>query len=49
MSLSDWGHSKAIPDCETLILPVLKLFATRGRNVSECLTSIKQQVSIAAE
>jgi hypothetical protein len=33
----------AIPSYETLMLPVLKLFASGARNVSECLPAIKQQ------
>jgi restriction system protein len=38
-----------IPDYETLMLPVLKLFASGSKNVSECLPSIKQQFSITDE
>lgn len=39
----------AIPDYETLMLPVLTLFASGARNVSECLPAIKQQFAITDE
>lgn len=35
-----------IPDYETLMLPVLKLFASGAKNVSECLPSIKREFGI---
>ncbi len=38
-----------IPNYETLMLPVLKLFATGAKNVAECLPAIKQQFSITDE
>ncbi len=38
-----------IPDYETLMLPVLKLFASGANNVAECLPAIKQQFSITDE
>ena len=38
-----------IPDYETLMLPVLKLFASGAKNVSECVPAIKQQFAITDE
>lgn len=38
-----------IPDYETLMLPVLKLFASGARNVAECLPAIKNEFSITDE
>jgi restriction system protein len=38
-----------IPDYETLMLPVLKLFAGGAKNVAECLPSIKQQFGVSDE
>ncbi|MCV2868822.1 hypothetical protein OEW28_09300 [Defluviimonas sp. WL0002] len=35
-----------IPDYETLMLPVLRLFANGAKNVSECLPAIKRQFSV---
>lgn len=36
----------AIPDYETLMLPVLKLFASGAKNVSECLPTVKREFGI---
>jgi restriction system protein len=35
-----------IPDYETLMLPVLKLFASGAKNVSECLPAVKREFGI---
>lgn len=39
----------SVPDYETLMLPVLKLFASGAKNVSECVPAIKQQFAITDE
>lgn len=36
----------AIPDYETLMLPVLKLFSSGAKNVSECLPAVKREFDI---
>lgn len=36
----------AIPDYETLMLPVLKLFSSGAKNVSECLPAVKREFGI---
>lgn len=38
-----------VPDYETLMLPVLRLFAEGARNVSECLPAIKKQFGVTDE
>lgn len=38
-----------IPDYETLMLPVLRLFAGGVRNVSECLPALREQFNITDE
>ncbi len=38
-----------VPDYETLMLPVLRLFAEGASNVSECLPDIKQQFAVTDE
>ncbi|HET9458713.1 MAG TPA: restriction endonuclease [Sphingomicrobium sp.] len=38
-----------VPDYETLMLPVLRLFASGAKNVSDCLPQIKQQFHITDE
>lgn len=38
-----------VPDYETLMLPVLKLFAGGARNVSECVPTIKAQFNVSDE
>jgi restriction system protein len=38
-----------IPDYETLMLPVLKLFAGDAKNVSDCLPAIKSQFHVTDE
>jgi restriction system protein len=35
-----------IPDYETLMLPVIRLFASGSKNVSECLPTIKREFGI---
>jgi restriction system protein len=36
-----------LPDYETLMLPVLRLFADGANNVSACLPRIKEEFSIS--
>ena len=36
----------AIPDYETLMLPVLRLFSSGAKNVSECLPAVKREFGI---
>lgn len=38
-----------IPDYETIMLPVLRLFADGAQNVSECLPMIREQFDITDE
>lgn len=38
-----------VPDYETLMLPVLRLFANGAKNVSECLFDLRQQFDISDE
>lgn len=38
-----------VPDYETLMLPVLKLFADGAKNVAECLPAIKSKFAISDE
>lgn len=38
-----------VPDYETLMLPVLRLFASGARNVSECVPQIKASFGISDE
>ena len=36
-----------VPDYETMMLPVLRLFANGAKNVSECLSDLRQQFDIS--
>ena len=38
-----------VPDYETLMLPVLRLFADGAENVSECLPELREQFDITEE
>ena len=38
-----------IPDYETLMLPVLRLFAEGARNIADCLPRLKEQFNISDE
>jgi len=39
----------SVPDYETLMLPVLKLFASDAKNVSECIPAVKREFGITDE
>lgn len=39
----------SVPDYETLMLPVLKLFASGAKNVSECIPAVKREFGITDE